>query len=68
MQSAPANDRGGLMTGFEAAFIFGLILGLFLGLWLGGRFLLLRMHHDDVESAHANYRKRKGRYLSKKVK
>jgi hypothetical protein len=54
------------MTGIEAAFIFGLVLGSIFGLWLGGRFLLSRMHRDDVESAHANYRKRKGRYLSKK--
>jgi hypothetical protein len=51
------------MTGIEAAFIFGLFLGVLFGLWLGGRRVLSHMHHDDVESAHANYKKRKDKYL-----
>jgi hypothetical protein len=47
----------------EAAFLLGLIIGLLLGLWIAGRRLLSRMHNDDVETAHANYRKRKEKYL-----
>lgn len=53
------------MTGIEAAFLFGLILGLIFGLWLGGRMLLSRMHHDDVEGAHTTYKRRKEKYLSR---
>lgn len=49
------------MTGFEVVFILGLILGL----WLGGRFLLYRLHHDDVEGAHMTYKRRKEKYLKK---
>jgi hypothetical protein len=51
------------LTGLEVAFIFGLVIGLLLGLWIGGRILLSRLHHDDVENAHVNYRKRKEKYL-----
>lgn len=51
------------MTGIEASFIAGLIVGFLFGIWLGGRYLLSRMHHDDVQSAHANYKKRKEKYL-----
>jgi hypothetical protein len=54
------------MSGIEAAFIFGGIFGFIFGLWLGGRMLLSRMHHDDVEGAHATYKKRKGKYLGGK--
>ncbi len=54
------------MTGLETAFIFGIVLGLFLGLWIGGRLLLSRMHHDDVQDAHNRYKGRKDRYLGKK--
>lgn len=53
------------MSGYEAAFIFGAILGFISGLWLGGRSVLYRMHRDDVEGAHANYKKRKEKYLKK---
>lgn len=53
------------MTGIETAFIFGLFLGFLFGLWLGGRSVLYRMHRDDVEGAHANYKKRKEKYLNK---
>lgn len=51
------------MTAIEVAFIFGIVIGLFLGLWIGGRLLLSKMHHDDVESAHSNYERRKEKYL-----
>lgn len=47
----------------EAAFFFGLFLGFLLGLMLGGRMLLSRIHHDDVEEAHTKYRKRKEKYF-----
>ena len=53
------------MGAYEFVFIVGLLIGFFIGLWLGGRFVLSRMHKDDVESAHANYRKRKDKYLGK---
>jgi hypothetical protein len=56
------------MTGLEIAFIFGGVLGLFLGLWLGGRSVLWRMHHDDVEKAHMAYKDRKEKYLGRKLK
>lgn len=56
------------MTGIETAFIFGIVLGLVVGWWLGGRLLLLRMHHDDIENAHATYKKRKEKYLGKNLK
>ncbi len=56
------------MTGLETAFIFGALIGFLTGLWLGGRSVLWRMHRDDVEGAHANYKKRKEKYLSKKLK
>jgi hypothetical protein len=51
------------MTMLETVFFFGLILGLLLGLWIGGRLILSRLHHDDVEEAHTKYRKRKEKYL-----
>lgn len=51
------------MTGIEVAFLFGLVIGLLIGLWIAGRIILARLHHDDVENAHANYRKRKEKYL-----
>lgn len=44
-------------------FLFGYILGIISALWLGGRLLLYRMHHDDIENAHKNYRNRKEKYL-----
>ncbi len=53
------------MTGLEIMFIFGLVLGFVFGLWAGGRMLLWRMHHDDVEGAHSAYKKRKEKYLSR---
>jgi hypothetical protein len=51
------------MTMVEVAFFFGLVLGLLLGLMIGGRVLLSRLHHDDVEEAHTKYRKRKEKYF-----
>jgi hypothetical protein len=51
------------MTGFEFIFLFGLFMGFLIGSWIGGRIVLYRMHHDDVESAHANYQKRKDKYI-----
>jgi hypothetical protein len=46
----------------ETAFFLGLILGLLIGLWLGCRWVLSRLHHDDME-AHTKYRQRKEKYL-----
>jgi hypothetical protein len=54
------------MSGFEFIFIFGVIIGFLIGLWFGGRWVLIRMHHDDVENAHLSYRKRKDKYLGRK--
>lgn len=53
------------MTGLEAAFIFGLVLGCVFGWWAGGRSVLWRMHHDDIEDAHKRYKGRKEKYLKK---
>jgi hypothetical protein len=44
-------------------FLLGFIIGLLLGLWIAGRILLSRLHNDDVEKAHAEYKKRKEKYL-----
>lgn len=44
-------------------FLIGFIIGLLFGLWIARRMLLSRMHHDDVEKAHADYSKRKEKYL-----
>lgn len=54
------------MIGYEFVGVFGFALGVILGGWIGGRFLLWRLHHDDVENAHSLYKRRKEKYLSKK--
>ena len=51
------------MGGYEFVFIVGLLIGFFIGLWLGGRFVLSRMHKDDVTDAHKRYKGRKEKYL-----
>jgi hypothetical protein len=56
------------MTGLETAFIFGGFVGFFFGLWFGGRSVLYRMHRDDIQGAHDNYKKRKDKYLGRNLK
>jgi membrane protein YqaA with SNARE-associated domain len=54
------------MGGYEFVFIFGSVIGALVGWWFGRISLLGRMHKEDVENAHANYKKRKDKYLGKK--
>jgi hypothetical protein len=51
------------MTMIETVFILGLVLGFLFSLKLASWWVLSRLHRDDVEEAHAKYRKRKEKYL-----
>jgi hypothetical protein len=54
------------MAGFEFTFLFGAIVGALVGWFFGRISLLWKMHHDDIESAHTSYKRRRERYLGKR--